>query len=335
VLAALSPVRGCGKTKLLMILEKLAADPQRHGNISAASIYRLVEQHGRTVLLDEGDNLNLKFDRVMRGVLNDGYLTGGTTTRIIHGEPKSFSVFAPLAIAAIGTLTLPLLQRSIVISMHRSTRTDMKTIEALGLPEEVARLEALHRLIVAWAQHAEFDLHPPLPKILRGRAEDNWRVLCSIADSFGSKYWSEAAREAAIAFAGGWHDEDAPVMALYDIHAVFHRNNIDRIKSAALTEALNVMEDGVGIWSAWRGENDDHSPHPITQGELATLLRKFNRDLRPRPLFELGSRETRGKAGRGYYKEQFAVWWAKYCPDLEGDDGEDNVRQLRPGPAAE
>jgi hypothetical protein len=61
------------------------------------------------------------------------------------------------------------------------------------------------------------------------------------------------------------------------------------------------MEDGVGIWSAWRGEKDDHSPHPITQGEIATLLRGFDhRKLRAKPLFALDSRKTRGKGGRGY-----------------------------------
>jgi hypothetical protein len=91
-----------------MLLEKLVADPQRHGNISAASIFRLIEHGAPILLLDEGDNLSLKFDTVMRSVLNNGYDFGGTVTRTIKGEPKSFSVFAPLAIAAIGSLPLPL-----------------------------------------------------------------------------------------------------------------------------------------------------------------------------------------------------------------------------------
>jgi Protein of unknown function (DUF3631) len=228
-LAALSPVRGCGKTKLLMLLEKLAADPQRHGNISAASIYRLIQHGAPVLLLDEGDNLNLRFDRVMRAVLNDGYLTGGTITRTIRGEPKTFSIFAPLAIAAIGTLTLPLLQRCIVISMHRSTRVDLKTIEAFGLPEETASFEALRRHIITWAQSAQLDLSPPMPKILRGRLADNWRILLSIADSFGSDYWSKTARDAAIAFADGYHDEDAAVaLHPHDIPPAQYRPHQER-----------------------------------------------------------------------------------------------------------
>jgi hypothetical protein len=114
-LAALSPVPGCGKSKLLMFLEKLVPDPQRHGNITAPSIYRLIENGAPILLLDEGDNLNLKFDRVMRAVFNDGYLVGGTITRTIRNEARPFSIFAPLAIAAIGMLPLPLLERSIII----------------------------------------------------------------------------------------------------------------------------------------------------------------------------------------------------------------------------
>ena len=64
-LAALSPVRGCGKSKLLILLEKLTANPERHDGISASSIYRLIERGAPTLLLDEGDNLGLRMDRVM------------------------------------------------------------------------------------------------------------------------------------------------------------------------------------------------------------------------------------------------------------------------------
>src|SRR5262249_40309869 len=38
-LALLSPVRGCGKTVLLILIELLAQDPDRADNVTAASIY--------------------------------------------------------------------------------------------------------------------------------------------------------------------------------------------------------------------------------------------------------------------------------------------------------
>jgi hypothetical protein len=208
-------------------------------------------------------------------------------------------------------------------------RNDLKTVEVLGSLEEVRRLEALRRHIVAWAQTAQFNLDEKLPKILRGRMADNWRVLISIADSFGSAYWSQAARDAAVAFADGYYDEDAAVALLWDIRIIFRRLNVDRIKGLVLTQSLHELEDGAGVWTAWRGENDDASPHPISQGEVATLLRRFDRNLRPKPLFELGSRKARGKAGRGYYEHQFEKWWAIYCPEEDDEEAANKVRQLR------
>jgi hypothetical protein len=138
-LALLSPTRGCGKSKALKLIEKLAANAERHDSISAASIFRLIKNGAPTLLLDEGDNLGLRIDRTLRAVLNSGHLKGGTITRVIRGEPKSFSTFAPAAIGAIGTLTLPLLHRSIRVNMHKTSRTDLKTIETMVSPEETVR----------------------------------------------------------------------------------------------------------------------------------------------------------------------------------------------------
>ena len=56
-LTALSPVRGCGKTILLILLELLCRDPYRDDNITPASIYHLLATREYTLLLDEGDNL--------------------------------------------------------------------------------------------------------------------------------------------------------------------------------------------------------------------------------------------------------------------------------------
>jgi hypothetical protein len=58
-LALLSPVRGCGKTTLLVLLGLLAAETYRTDNVTAASIYHLLNHRLRTLLIDEGDNLGL------------------------------------------------------------------------------------------------------------------------------------------------------------------------------------------------------------------------------------------------------------------------------------
>src|SRR5262249_5090182 len=143
---------------------------------------------------------------------------------------------------------------------------------------------------------------------------DNWRVLIAIADSFGSDYWSKTARDVATIFCRGYHDEDAPVALLTDIHTIRIRRGGDRIKGPDLNQELHQLEDGMGIWSSWCGENDDQAPHAITHGEVAKMLRRFSRtELRARPLFNLGSRKNRGKPARGFYWKQFEPWWKIYC----------------------
>ena len=57
-LTLLSPVRGCGKTQLLLLIELLVDEPIRTDEVTAAAIYHQLDYRPRSVLLiDEGDNL--------------------------------------------------------------------------------------------------------------------------------------------------------------------------------------------------------------------------------------------------------------------------------------
>ena len=58
-LALTSPVRGCGKTTLLKIIERMTPRARRMDGVSAAAIYRLVDREHSTLLVDEADNLGL------------------------------------------------------------------------------------------------------------------------------------------------------------------------------------------------------------------------------------------------------------------------------------
>ena len=80
----------------------------------------MVDAQHRTLLIDEADNADLGHNGQLRAVLNSGHSKGGGITRLIDGEPKRFATFAPVAIAAIGSLPLPILARSVVINMQRS-----------------------------------------------------------------------------------------------------------------------------------------------------------------------------------------------------------------------
>jgi hypothetical protein len=98
-LALISPVRGCGKTTLLVLLELLVAEPYRTDNVTAAAIYYLLDRRRRSSLLvDEGDNLGLLRNGVLRSVFNSGHRNGGSISRFVGGWSRKFPTFSPLAV---------------------------------------------------------------------------------------------------------------------------------------------------------------------------------------------------------------------------------------------
>jgi hypothetical protein len=116
-----SAVRDCGKTTALGIIEGFVPNPKKSDNMTAATFFRLTDW-GLTLLLDEVDNLGLLTDPVFRTALNSGYRRGGTIDRTIRNQPATFETFAPVVLAGIGTVPLPLARRSIVIKLNRDPK---------------------------------------------------------------------------------------------------------------------------------------------------------------------------------------------------------------------
>jgi hypothetical protein len=299
-LALVSPVRGCGKTLLLILLELLTADPYRSDNVSAAALYHELAHRERTLLLDEGDNLGLFNDSVLRAVFNAGHRRGGVISRFVGGRSQRFPVYAPLAVAAIGNLPLPIMHRAVTIHMRRHGRADavLQPLNEFDPTFPAARSE-----IGKWAATCSLDPNPEMPAELYGRAADNWRVLLSIADNLGH---GTEARTAAIALNADRMDEDPGIVLLTDIRTVFDALNVDRISSAALPEELIALDS---LWDDWRGPNDDRPPRKLTQGELARLLRP---GIRPRTIWP-AQRHAGAKSSKGYLRSQFEAAWAAYC----------------------
>jgi hypothetical protein len=81
-----SPVRGCGKTTLLDLLEAMCVRPLKSDSITAASIYHAVDREHPTLLIDEADNLGLAFNGSLRAVLNSGHRRGGKVIRYHGGQ---------------------------------------------------------------------------------------------------------------------------------------------------------------------------------------------------------------------------------------------------------
>jgi len=313
-LAFTSPVNGCGKTTALAVIEKMAFRPERMDNATPAVIYHLIDRlQGGTLLVDEADNLGLRENGILRSVLNSGHRKGGNIRRVIKGAPKEFSTFAPMAIAAIGSLPLPLMRRSIIVHMEKTATSTLKRFDP-GDRETMERIDIVYGFVRRWVRNnPKLDLDPDLPKDLKNRVADNWRVLISIADCFGPT-WAELARGAAITFARTHHDEDAGVILLNDIRDIFNRTGADRMASIDLFEALlDIDESG---WAEYRGMRDDHSPRKLTPGEMARLLRPFG--IHPCSVWPVGKRRKGTSSRKGYWRSQFENAWARYCEPTAG-----------------
>jgi len=300
-LALMSPVRGCGKTEFFRALGQLVLRPEIMDGTSAPAIYWLIDKEQPTMLIDEGDNLGMLKNQTLKAILNSGHREGGGIYRVIDGAPKKFSTFTPLAIAAIGSLPLPLTQRSIVIHMER------KTCAMPKVPEHGDRkIDYVYGRILKWAATAKLADNPDIPPELKNRQADNWRVLLSIADTFGGD-WPAKAREAALMFARSYHDEDAGVVLLADIRDIFNAaSNPDKITTENLLGKLHER-DSRWSWSEFRGQNDDQIARKLSAGELSRLLRPF--EITPRSIRFPGIVKT----SKGYKRTQFEGAWANYC----------------------
>jgi hypothetical protein len=316
-----SPVRGCGKTTLLDLLEALCVRSLKSDSITAASIYHAVDREHPTLLIDEADNLGLAVSGPLRAVLNSGHRKGGKVTRYSNGQARSFSTFSPVAVAAIGTVPLPLMHRSVVIRMERHDgRCELKRLDKDDADTK-ADLNIAYRMMFAWARGADLNSDPPVQ--LRNRPADNWRPLIAIADAFGAA-WSARAREAAIAFAGEHQDEDAAVVLLRDIRDIFDGRRVDRLPSKAIVDRLNNADDA--MWSEWRGIHGNQQPRKLSQGELAKLLEPFQ--IRPRTIRTFSGAFGKPTA-KGYYRTQFEAAWRSYCKTDVTPSQPKNIRHLR------
>src|SRR5262245_32075591 len=67
-----SPEKRCWKTTLLGVLSKLVQRPVAAANISSPAFFRVIEEMGPTLLIDEADTF-LSGNEELRGILNAGY----------------------------------------------------------------------------------------------------------------------------------------------------------------------------------------------------------------------------------------------------------------------
>lgn len=300
ILAITSPEKRCGKTTLLGLLDALSFRAIAVSLISTAAIYRIVENFRPALIIDEADTF-MSGNETLRGVLNSGHTK--TTARIIkcdgdNFQPKTFSTWAPKAIACIGDLPETIRDRSIEIIMKRKKNTD--TIERFREKDREG-VNDLCRKARRWAEDNMDTLKKMEPEIvhsLSDREMDSWEPLLAIADITGEK-WSLEARIAANRIACTEAKPSVQTQLLFDIRGIFESlAGETKIKSQELVEKLILMEESP--WSSYS------SGRGLTTRDMAQLLKSYgirSQDIR----FTDGTR-------KGYFVKSFDDAFNRYLP---------------------
>jgi putative DNA primase/helicase len=265
-----SPEKGCGKTTALDVLASLTARPLRTENMTAAVLFRLVEMHEPTLLLDEVETY-LNKDEELRGLLNAGHKRGAKAYRC-EGENntvRGFAAFAPAALAGIGGLPGTLHDRSIVVRLVRAKSGE---VAARFDSRRIQRETELCRKLARWTADNFNTLKscdPQLPETAFNRLADNWRPLFAIAEIAGSD-WPQLAHAAFVALTAtaDLDAQGAGTLLLSDIADIFAAICADRLASNKLADALAAIEGRP--WAEWGKHRK-----PISPNQLANQLRPF------------------------------------------------------------
>ena len=320
-----SPEKRSGKTRLLEVLDLLAARPWFTGRVTAAVLQRRLERDHPSLLLDETDAAFKKeseYSEALRAILNAGHRRGCLAWLCVGKghELASFDVFGPKALAGIGKLPETVADRCIRIVLRR--RAPNESVTRFRRREAEEEAGSLRERAERWAAanvEALRALRPHIPDYIDDRAIDGWEPLFAIADTAGGD-WSQRARMVALALShvDVRDDDSVGVKLLSDILAVFEDKSIDKLPTAEMLTALNALEESP--WGDWKGRL-------LTPRGLAGLLRPF----------AIKSVDIRAGDSvlKGYRRETFTDAWERYLPGYSPIPAESATSATNAAPESE
>jgi putative DNA primase/helicase len=296
-----APEMRCGKTTLLDLLLRLVPRPLGASNVTAAALFRTIEAARPTFLLDEADAW-ARHNEDLRSIIDGGHKRDASVVRTVgdNHEPRQFSLWAPMALAAIGHLARTIADRAIIIRLRR--RRPDEPIESLRL-YRTGKLDILGRKAARWAVDNAAALaaaDPPMPDGIYSRDADNWCPLLAVAD-LASGGWPARAREAAVTLThAGTDDNDSTrELLLADLRELFAAEQSGVLFTAEILAALH--KDETRPWAEY-----GKARKPITDVQLAALLKPYG--IRPKTV-------RRGiRTDKGYRREWLEDTFARYLP---------------------
>ncbi|MEY9870700.1 hypothetical protein ABH931_000154 [Streptacidiphilus sp. MAP12-33] len=313
-LAFLSPEPGSGKSRALEIVDTLVPRPMVAVNASAAALFRAVSgPDGRpTILFDEIDTIfgpKAGDNEELRGFLNAGHRRTGVTYRCIgdggNQTVQAFPSYTAVAVAGLGSLPDTILTRSVIIRMRR--RAFNERIEPYRARLHEREGHKLRDRLAKWAETVREQVMgawPEMPEGVTDRPADVWEPLLAIADAAGGD-WPQRAREACVVLVKASRTDaraSLGVRLLTDLrdHVMA---GLDRLPTIAVLDRLNALDDAP--WADIQGK-------PLDSRRLSKMLSEYvtanNEPIVPRNIRSAGS------VLKGYYSEDLADAWARYCP---------------------
>jgi hypothetical protein len=255
-----SPEKRCGKTTLLSVLAGLACRALVASNITVSALFRVIDDAGPTLLIDEADTF-LGGNSVMRGILNCG--NTWRTAYVLRlsgrkgrgpakpGELKNdesldcslvrYSCWRPKVIAMIGRVPDTIADRSVVVRLER------KLVTEKCAPLTDFKPETLASKCVRFANdNSERIAQAALETVpgLNDRASDTFEPLFVLARMAGPEWFARAA-EAAVFLTSSQNTDMQGAGLLLDILTIFVECNKDKMFSRSIVSCLrgDVLEN--------------------------------------------------------------------------------------------
>ncbi len=303
-IALLSPMKRCGKTRLLEVLELLCAKPQRVTTVSSASLFRMMEAVP-TLLLDEVEALRnskpSETTQAVLAILNAGHRKGASVTRCEppNWEVRHFPVYGPKAFAAIGGLTDTLADRCIVIPMQRKAASQAVGRFLQGRAK--ADADPIRVSFTEWAETCQESVRAAYEgmddlKFISDRDADIWMPLFAVCTIAAPEQLGELKRCAVIlsgAKAADDVEDSLALRLLTDTRKVWGVGS-DKLSTEVLLQRLNGLAE-----SPW-------ATLPLDAIKLSEKLRPFR----------VASRQIRigNWTGKGYLWAELTAVFERYLP---------------------
>jgi len=187
---------GSGKTKIMELLSLTCFNPITSGNITEASVFRLVEGRRAVCLLDESEDLSkTERGRAITNLILNGYRRGNQIYRMdkvgrsIHSS--HYDVYSPKVIANITGIDREALTSRAIRVMTNSTRNSDKANRCVAEIQDKAKVIRDNLYKACLTKFGDVaNTKEEVPDIgLVGRSAEIWQGVLTVAWMIGDEVW--------------------------------------------------------------------------------------------------------------------------------------------------